>query len=70
LRDGRELRTIAQRGRDHRAVPDALGAAPDGSSTFSTLPGAGQAALVLLGYTAVFIGLTLWRFRARDLTSS
>lgn len=45
--------------------PTAGGAAP-GSST---LPDPGQAALVLLGYTVVFIGVAVWRFRSRDVTS-
>lgn len=39
-------------------------------SLAAALPDAGQAALVLLGYIAVFVGLTMWRFRARDVTSS
>jgi ABC-type transport system involved in multi-copper enzyme maturation permease subunit len=35
-----------------------------------SLPDPGQAALVLLAYTVLFIGLAVWRFRARDVTSS
>lgn len=44
------------------ATPTPAGAVP--------LPDAGQAALVLLAYTVAFVGLALWRFRTRDLTSS
>lgn len=36
----------------------------------STLPDPGQAALVLLAYTVLFVALAVWRFRARDVTSS
>lgn len=36
----------------------------------STLPDPGQAALVLLVYTVLFVALAMWRFRARDVTSS
>jgi ABC-2 type transport system permease protein len=33
------------------------------------LPDATHAAIVLLGYTVLFVGLALWRFRGRDVTS-
>lgn len=36
----------------------------------STLPDPGQGALVLLAYTVLFVALAMWRFRARDVTSS
>lgn len=36
----------------------------------STLPDPGQAALVLVGYTVLFVALAMWRFQARDVTSS
>ena len=35
----------------------------------STLPDPGQAAVVLLAYTVLFVGVALWRFRSRDVTS-
>jgi len=35
----------------------------------STLPDPGQAALVLLAYTVLFVAVALWRFRSRDVTS-
>jgi ABC-type transport system involved in multi-copper enzyme maturation permease subunit len=35
-----------------------------------SLPDPGQAALVLLAYTVLFVGATVWRFRSRDVTSS
>ncbi|HEV2009869.1 MAG TPA: ABC transporter permease [Candidatus Limnocylindria bacterium] len=41
-----------------------------GPGDAAALPDAGQAAVVLLAYTLVFIALALWRFRARDVTSS
>ena len=40
-----------------------------GPAGAAILPDPGQAALVLLAYTVVFVALALWRFRARDVTS-
>ena len=41
-----------------------------GPAGLSTLPDPGQAALVLLAYTVLFVAVALWRFRSRDVTSS
>jgi ABC-type transport system involved in multi-copper enzyme maturation permease subunit len=35
-----------------------------------SLPDPAQAALVLLAYTVLFVSVTVWRFRSRDVTSS
>ena len=43
------------------------GAGPAGPAS---LPDPGEAALVLLAYTVVFVALSLWRFQGRDITSS
>jgi ABC-type transport system involved in multi-copper enzyme maturation permease subunit len=40
-----------------------------GAALAATLPDPGQAALVLLAYTLLFVALAMWRFRARDVTS-
>jgi ABC-type transport system involved in multi-copper enzyme maturation permease subunit len=51
----------------NRLSGPATGGGPPGTSA---LPDAGQAALVLLAYTILFVGITVWRFRTRDVTSS
>ena len=52
------------------AGPSAGGGAGGGAAGgAATLPDPGQAAFVLLGYTILFVGLALWRFRSRDVTS-
>ncbi|HEV2249369.1 MAG TPA: ABC transporter permease [Candidatus Limnocylindria bacterium] len=65
--------TIANLGvsRNVSAVARLAGSTPGGAPPggAATLPDPGQAALVLLAYTALFVGLTIWRFRARDVTS-
>jgi len=71
----RDLAGIADYGlsRNARAINslyDLPSGAPNPASAGAALPDAGHAALTLLAYTAVFIGLALWRFRSRDLTAS
>lgn len=43
--------------------------APPPGPPQAALPDAGQAALVLVGWTAVLVLLAMWRFRSRDITS-
>ena len=67
--------TIANFGlsRNVSAIARLSGSSSGTGPAASTLPDpsqAGQAALVLLVYTMLFVGLTLWRFRVRDVTSS
>ena len=52
-------------------VGASVGPAEGGAgSVASTLPDQGQAALVLVTYTALFLALAWWRLRARDVTVS
>jgi len=67
--------TIANFGlsRNVSAIARLAGSSSGTGPAAATLPDAseaGQAALVLLGYTIVFVGLAMWRFRSRDVTSS
>jgi ABC-2 type transport system permease protein len=47
-------------------TPSSAGAA----QAAATFPDPGRAALVLAAYTLVFVGVAMWRFRTRDVTSS
>lgn len=40
----------------------------DTAAAVATLPDAGQAAVVLAAYTAVFLAIAYWRLRTRDIT--
>jgi ABC-type transport system involved in multi-copper enzyme maturation permease subunit len=67
--------TVANFGlsRNVSAIARLSGSSSGTGPAASTLPDpsqAGQAALVLLGYTVLFVALAMWRFRARDVTSS
>jgi len=67
--------TVANFGlsRNVSAIARLAGSSSGTGPAAATLPDAseaGQAALVLLGYTIVFVGLAMWRFRSRDVTSS
>ncbi|HEX6060509.1 MAG TPA: ABC transporter permease [Candidatus Limnocylindria bacterium] len=42
---------------------------PGAGAQGAPLPDATHAAIVLLAYTVLFVGLALWRFRGRDVTS-
>lgn len=64
--------TIANLGlsRNVSAISRLAGSLSGGPGGASAFPDPGQAAFVLLGYTALFVALALWRFRVRDVTSS
>ena len=68
----RDYATIANFGlsRNASAITELAGSPAQGAPGVPALPDAGQAALVLLVYTALFVALAMWRFRSRDVTSS
>ena len=68
----KDYATIANFGlsRNVSAITELSGPPSGGPAGAPTLPDPGQAALVLLAYAALFVALAMWRFRARDVTSS
>jgi ABC-type transport system involved in multi-copper enzyme maturation permease subunit len=67
--------TVANFGlsRNVSAIARLSGSSSGTGPAASTLPDpsqAGHAALVLLAYTVLFVALTMWRFRTRDVTAS
>jgi ABC-2 type transport system permease protein len=69
----KDYATIANFGlsRNVSAITQLAGSASGGGAGGApALPDPGQAALVLLVYTVLFVGLALWRFRSRDVTSA
>ncbi len=67
----KDYATIANDGLSRNvAAIQRLSRPPAGGPGLDSLPDAGTAAIVLFVYTVVFVSLAIWRFRARDVTSS
>ena len=69
----KDLVTIANLGlsRNVQAISRIPGVAVTGNGpqgALSTLPDQGQAGIVLAAWTAIFVGLAVWRLRTRDIT--